>query len=467
MAERSQVSTASLSPAERALRLFTDIRPGEAPASLAMLASVFLILAAYYFVKPAREGLLAASVVSGISDTELKAYSSFGQSLLLLGVIPIYDSIANRLRRRALVTATSAFFASNLVCFWALQPGLIFESAGWVGIAFYLWVGIFNVFIVAQFWSFAADVYSDEAGRRLIPMIAIGATAGAATGSWIAKTLVPIVGTFGLVLVAAAVLFCSIVTLRIADSRAAAAEYLRTDRERTRPSPGGTGSAGFRLVWRHRYLLATAFLILVLNWVNTNGENFLFGAVEREFEAKVAARGLTGEGATEFLRDETTRFYGDLSFWVNGVALFLQAFVASRVLRYGGFGAILLSLPLISLLSYSAMAIFPLLAVMRVAKIAENSTNYSLTNTARQVLWLPTTTEMKYKAKAVVDTLFVRFGDALAAVTAFAGTRLLDVSPRWLFGFNAGLVLIWFAVCLVVVREHGRLTGAEAAQVAA
>src|SRR5262249_61229927 len=97
------------------------------------------------------------------------------------------------------------------------QPGLLFERVGYVGVAFYLWVGIFNVFIVAQFWSFANDLYSDERGKRLFPMIAIGATAGAATGAGVARTLVPIVGTYGLLLVAAVVLSSSLVAMRAAD----------------------------------------------------------------------------------------------------------------------------------------------------------------------------------------------------------------------------------------------------------
>ncbi len=435
---------------ERLLGLFTEVRPGEGPIGLTMLASVFLILAAYYFVKPARDGLLAASGISGISDTELKAYSSLAQSFVLLLAIPLYDRLASRLARRTLVTSVTLFFASNLVLFWAMQPGLLIEEPRWTGIVFYLWVGIFNVFIVAQFWAFAADLYSVEAGRRLFPLIAIGATAGAAAGAWLAKTLVEPVGTYGLLLLAAGILVASLGAIRFADRQAGGGD------EPAR-NGGRDTSGGFSLILRHRYLIAIAAMILLVNWVNTNGENILFGAVEHALERQAAAQSLQGEQATAFLRDQTTEFYGGLFFWVNIVALVLQAFAASRVLKYGGVGAIVLVLPVVALLSYTMMAIFPVLYVIRTMKIAENATDYSLHNTAKQVLWLPTTRAMKYKAKAAIDTVFVRSGDVLAALTVFVGVSVLEAPPRVLFAFNAMLVVVWLGVASIVIREHAAL----------
>jgi ATP:ADP antiporter, AAA family len=438
---------------ERALGVFTEVRRGEAAAALWMLASVFLILAAYYFVKPARDGLLAVSPAGGLSETELKAYSSFGQSLCLLAALPLYDRISRALARSRLVAVMTLFFAANLVVFWALQPGLLFARPRFVGVVFYLWVGIFNVFIVAQFWAFAADLYGDEAGKRLFPLIAVGATSGAAAGSWMAKRLVGAVGTYGLLLAAAALLVCSLATMRAAESSAGSPD------DGTRASPEARDlSGGLRLIFRHRYLLGAALLVLLVNWVNTNGENLLFGSVERALHARAEARGLAGGAAAEaFIRDETTRFYGDLFFWVNVAALGMQSLLASRILRYGGFAALLLVMPAVSLVSYALMALHPRLAVIRFMKIAENSTDYSLNNTAKQVLWLPTTRDMKYRAKAAVDTLFVRAGDGLAALTAFLGISVLGLPLPGLFAVNVALVAVWLVVATWVAREHRRL----------
>jgi AAA family ATP:ADP antiporter len=439
---------------ERGLSLFTEIRTGEGPAAISLLAGMFLVLAAYYFVKPARDGLLAVSPAGGLSETELKAYSSFGQSLCLLAALPLYDHLSRRLCRRTLVCTATSFFAANLLGFWALQPGLLFDKVGYVGVAFYLWVGIFNVFIVAQFWSFANDLYSDESGKRLFPLIAIGATAGAAAGAGMAKALVSFVGTYGLLLVAAVVLWLSPVAMLAAEK---ASGEGADPTSRRRRSEMRDASGGLALVFRHEYLLATAMLVMVLNWVNTNGENFLFGAVESHLRAEAAARGIAGAAREAFIRDRTTHFYGDLFFWVNSIALFLQAFVASRVLRYGGFAAILMVLPLISLTSYVLMAIHPALDTIRRMKIAENAFDYSLNNTAKQVLWLPTTVDMKYRAKVAIDTLFVRAGDGLAALTAFVGIEAFAASLRLLFAFNACLALGWLAAATRIGYLHERL----------
>jgi AAA family ATP:ADP antiporter len=152
---------------------------------------------------------------------------------------------------------------------------------------------------------------------------------------------------------------------------------------------------------------------------------------------------------------------------VNIVALVLQALVASRLLKYGGFGAMFLLLPTIALVSYTSMAILPVLWMVRVMKIAENSVDYSINNTARQVLWLPTTAAMKYKAKPVVDSLFVRLGDGLAAVTVLLGVHLWNLTTTSFFVVNVVLAAGWFLASVVIVREHGRLTTAQQGREAA
>jgi AAA family ATP:ADP antiporter len=160
-----------------------------------------------------------------------------------------------------------------------------------------------------------------------------------------------------------------------------------------------------------------------------------------------------------FVRDWTTAFYGSFFFWVNACALVLQSLVASRLLRYGGFAVILLLLPVISVLTYSAMALVPILLIVRIMKTAENATSYSINNTARQVLWLPTTAEMKYKAKPAIETFFVRVGDGLAAATVVVGVHVLALSTESFFVLNVALALAWLLVAVVVVREHRRLVG--------
>jgi AAA family ATP:ADP antiporter len=458
-----------LSKLERFLRLFTEVRPGEGVTAILLFANVFLVLCAYYLIKPLREGWIAVSDIEGFSKMEVKAYSSFGQSLLLVFVVSAYARLSARVSRSALITGATLFCMSNLIGFAFWQPGGLLDAIPGSGIAFYLWVGMFGVFVVAQFWTFAADVYEDERGRRLMPMIAIGATGGAAFGASIVGPLVESEGLGANVLLLSALvpLAGSIALTRWVDARehpasepsAATVAPENPEAPEVPVAPVGTGRGGFGTVMASRLLMATALITLLLNWVNTNGENLLFGVIQETLQSDAAAQGITqAEAVIEFTRNGTTAFYGDFFTWVNLVALFLQAIVASRLLKYGGFGAILMLLPAIALVSYTAMALLPILAVIKVMKIAENSTDYSINNTARHVLWLPVTSEMTFKGKPTIDTLFVRIGDGMAALTVVLGVNVFALTTQAYFVFNVTLVLLWIAFSVVVIREHRKLT---------
>ena len=444
------------SVSERFLGLFTEVRAGEGNTALLMFANVFLILCAYYFVKPLREGWIAISDISGLSKMEVKAYSSFAQSIILLFIVGWYGHLAGRWDRVTLITRATLFCISNMVIFWFLQPGFFFEALPVSGIVFYVWVGMFGVFVVAQFWTFCADVYTNERGKRMLPMIAIGATSGAAAGSWIVSTLVDsgIVDTRSLLLLATVPLFASIVLTRMVDKRVTRTELPPAAKAQQKET-GSFLLSGARLVLLSRFLLAAALVTLLTNWVNTNGENLLFRVIQETLAGQAVEAGVTDDLAVlEFTRDGTTAFYGDFYFWVNIVALFLQAFVASRLLKYGGFATIAMMLPVIALLSYTAMALLPILAIVKMMKIAENATDYSINNTARHVLWLPVSSQMKFRGKPAIDTLYVRLGDGLAALTVLVGVQLVAMSTRSFFIFNIALVICWLGFTLMMIREH-------------
>ena len=458
-----------LSKTERFLRLFTVVKPGEGGTALMMFANVFLILLAYYFIKPLREGWIAVSDIEGLSKMEVKAYSSFVQSILLLFVVGWYARLADRWDRTTLFTRATLFCISNMIIFWFLQPNFFFENLPISGIAYYLWVGMFGVFVVAQFWTFCADVYTDERGKRMLPFIAIGATAGAATGSWLVDQLVDtgVVPTEALLLVAILPLIASIVIVRMVEQREGHHGSLENEVERDEAVKSGVTAvkaslwSGAKLVLASKFLLLAALVTLFTNWVNTNGENLLFRVIQEALAIEAQEQGVAaGQSMLTFIRDGTTAFYGNFYFWVNMVALLLQAFVASRLLKYGGFAAILLILPVIALMSYSVMALLPVLAVVKLMKIAENATDYSLNNTSRHVLWLPVSSAMKFRGKPAIDTLYVRLGDGLAAITVLIGVHMLVLSTQGFFVFNVLLVLCWLVVGVLLVREHRRASEA-------
>jgi len=457
------MNPSNLTRAEQFLQIFTEIKPGEGSKALLMSLNIFLILCSYYFIKPLREGWIAVSDIQGLTQMEVKAYSSFVQSIFLLFIVGFYSKLAGRWDRSTLITRVTLFCISNMVIFWFLQPDYFFDQLPLSGIIFYLWVGMFGVFIVAQFWTFCADIYSDESGKRLIPVIAIGATLGAVAGSDIVDILVgsDLIATEMLLLIATLPLFASIAISRKVDAHHNSHPVAETEEDNSvaaeKSETQGLGFllSGARLVVLSRFMLAAAVVTLLTNWVNTNGENLLFQVVQETLDGIAVDRNITDpHEALEFTRSGTTKFYGNFYFWVNVIALLLQALVVSRLIKVGGFATIALMLPVIALISYTLMALIPILIIVKLMKIAENATDYSVNNTARHVLWLPVDSAMKFKGKPAIDTLYVRMGDGLAAFTVLIGVHWLSLSTQQFFIFNIALVIIWLVFTIILIQEH-------------
>jgi AAA family ATP:ADP antiporter len=219
---------------------------------------------------------------------------------------------------------------------------------------------------------------------------------------------------------------------------------------------------GFQLVLAQRYLLYIALLIMVLNIVNTLGEFLLGSLVEIEARRAVDSGAAGGLDVAGWIGS----FYGDFYANVNLLGLLIQMFLVSRVFKYIGVRGALFVLPLVALASYTSLAFFPALALVRVAKTLENSTDYSIQTTARHALFLPTSREAKYKAKQAIDSFFWRAGDLLQAVVVFIGTRLaFDIRGYALV--NLALVALWLALAAGIAREHRKLTEAVPAERAA
>jgi len=471
---------------ERFLRLFTDIRTGEAPTALLLTLNVFLIFTAYYIIKPVREALILAG-----GGAVVKSYISAGQAVLLLFVaVPLYGWLASRLPRRRLINIVTVFFSACLGVFYLLAQAKVP-----LGVAFFLWVGIFNLMVVAQFWSFANDVYTTDEGKRLFPIVAFGASSGAVFGSFATGRLIEPLGVYQLMLLAGALLLVGIVITNVVDGRErrrtersrataestaempAATQEIRLEsgefkiadlkREMEEPAPAAKpapakehlgGGNAFALVFRSPYLVLIAFLILILNWVNSNGEYILGAAVSNAAQRMVASGAAHGLSAEQIIG----RFYSDFYSAVNLVGLLLQLFVVSRILKYFGVRVAILILPAIALLGYGVLAFVPVLSMIRLAKVAENSSDYSIQSTTRNVLFLPTTREEKYKAKQAIDSFFVRMGDVLSAAVVYVGTTLLPLAVPQFAMVNMALVVVWLVLAVMIGRKYTQVAAAAA-----
>lgn len=446
------------SPLERVLRLFANVEAREGVTSLILILNIFLILMAYYFIKPVREGWLSVSVFEGLSQLEVKAYSAFGQSLLLIAVLPIYAKLAAIWTRRQLMLRVGSFFGALLIIFWLLQPGLIWDNLPYVGLLFYMYVGVFSVTLVAQFWSFASDLYGEERGRRLFPLIAIGASAGGAMGAWAGERLLSMqrVEAFDLILLALVPLGGALMLAAWSDRRGTYGHPSAWTTTRWQEPAAPTNVGAYQLIAQHRYLAAIAIMVVVFNWVVASGDNILFGLVQQSVRDELTAVGTRPEDFARLVNVATTAFYGDLYFWINIVGLLLQAFIVSRILRYGGLMALILATPFISFAAYLSMAVAPAIGLIKTMKIFENSSVYSVNNTARHMLWLPVSKDMLYQAKTAIDTLFFRLGDGLAALTVLVGTRVIRLDMVGFLVINLILVSIWIALSVYLVHENRR-----------
>lgn len=430
------------------LSVFADVRAGEGGTALLLAANIFCILAFYSILKIVRDTLILAE-----SGAEVKSYAAAGQAALLLVVVPLYGAFASRVNRLRLVCGVTLFFASHLLIFSTLG------GAGLrIGVPFFLWAGIFNLVVISQFWAFSNDLFTADRGRRLFPVVGLGASLGAVAGAWLATLNFRELGAYTLMLVAAVGLTVpTLLTIWVH----------RREQRITRPAgepaaeaaPLGR-SGGFQLVLQNRYLLLIALLMIAANLVNTLG-GYLLDRMMSDWATSLAG----GNETTEQALIGTMK--GGIDTWVNVLALLFQAFLVSRILRLIGVRGALFILPLVALGSYTLMAFVPIFSVIRIAKILENSTDYSVQNTARHALFLPTSREAKYKAKQAIDSFFVRFGDMLVGGVVLLGTEVFVLSTRAFAILNIGFVLLMLVVVVHIYREHKQLTADTPAEQAA
>jgi ATP:ADP antiporter, AAA family len=428
-----------LSPFERLLTVFTRIRPGEGRSTFLFFLHGFLLLFSYYIVKALREAFILTEF-----SAEVRAYGVAVIALVLMFVVPAYSAVRRRLDGARLLQAVTVFFAVNM---------LGFAAAAYFGIStsftFYVWVSIFGVMIIAQFWAFAADTFNLKSGQRLFPVIMMGANLGALAGAKFAQMAVAALQPVGLMFVATLVLAATLAIARPA--RAHVPEGSRSlSPEHGAKSPRLLG--GIELVLRDRYLLMVALFVVLLNWINTTGEFVLADMVTRDADAQVAASaGAVSKG------EIITAFYGDFQFWFTLIGLVIQLLLVARVYRWVGIQGALLVLPVVAALGYGLIVFVPIFSIIRLVKIAENSVNYSLMNTTRHALFLPVDRDAKYEGKTAIDTFFWRFGDLIQAGVVFAGLNWLDWTATNFALLNLGLAMVWIGLAFAIGREFRAL----------
>jgi AAA family ATP:ADP antiporter len=428
-----------------------SVRAGEWPAVARFVVGLFLLLTAYYVLKVVREPLILAT-----GSAVGRSYARALQAALLVAVIPLYSALANRVSPAALVQYVFLFFVASLLAFVGLG-----HAGVPVGFAFFVWLGIFSTMSIAQFWSLANDLLTEAEGERLFPLVAIGGTLGAIAGAQIASRGIGALGPFGLMLLAAVL---------GAGSMACTASGQRAWRRRG-PVPGAGSVAaddagstravhdphsGFTLLLADRYLMLIACAVLLVNVVNTTGDYMLAEVVSRAADA--ASAGAADAEAAR--RTWIGVFYGNFQTAISALTALAQMLLVARLFQWAGLERALFVLPAIVLFGYGTVALLPLLGLLAAVKVLENSTEYSLQNTLQQALFLPTSRDAKYKAKAAIDTFVVRAGDVGSAALVWLGTQFA-LGVQGFAVANVCIGLLWLLLLVQLARHHRELSSAQ------
>ncbi len=467
MPNLAETSVPAESRFARIVHKVAPIKRSEVVTVVFLTINVFVLLTCYYVLKVVREPLILLG-----GGAELKAYASAGQTLLLLFIVPAFGLLASRFSRLRLLTIIQLFFVGCLVAFYFLA-----QVEAPIGLAFYLWLGIFNVLVVANFWSFCTDLYTQEQGKRLFATIGIGASIGAILGSFVPQFLHAAIGTHALMLVAAGGLVLSTILYRLVDHRErnaikeAAAE---PDAPAPEPEVAMDKKGGFALVIKDRYLRLLAVMLLTATVINTTGEYVVGKLASDQSEVYAAAHVKVASpatpdkaevAATKAARDEyISTFYSDYYTLVNLLAAVLQGFVVAWLLTKLGVRRALFIMPLVVLGGWFALLLFASMTMVRVEKTAENSLDYSLHNTLRAALFLPTSRASKYKAKVAIDTFFFRMGDVIAGLgLVFLLVHVLGLGVHAFAMLNVCLAVLWVFLAARAGKLHDERVAERAA----
>ena len=423
------------------LRRVVDVRPNELAATWASFVFFFFVLSSYFILRPVRD-LVAVTT----SPTRLPWL--FGGTLVTMLVANrLFSSLVVRLPVRRFVPLTYHVFAANLLIFFAVMrvTGDAIGSVPWLGIVFYIWTSVYNLFITSVFWAFMADVFKSEQAKRLFGFIGVGGTLGSITGSTLCAMLAQRIGVTNLLVVSMVLLeIAAIVVVRFPAAPRSPGDAATAGDERDDGRIGGSVWAGFTAVLRSPYLAGIAgFQVLY-----TIGSTLLY------FEqAQIIRQAFTSPEAR-------TVVLAQIEQAVQILTVVMQIFLTGRIIRWLGLAITLALLPAMTALGFSALGTAPVLATLVVFIVLRRGTNFGLTNPAMEVLFTVVPREDKYKAKSFIETFIYRAGDQIGAWT-YAGFAALGLGISGAAYAAVPFAGVWLVLGLWLGRRQAQLAAAE------
>lgn len=402
----------------------------EVGAMLAAFLFVFCVWTSYSILRPVRETM---GITSGVSNLPILFW---GTLIAMIAVQPIYGWVASRYRRTTFLPWVYGFFVLNLAGFYAwfhLQ-----EDHTWIARTFFVWLSVFNLFVLSVFWSFCVDIFTRDQARRMFGFIAAGISTGGIVGPLLAKLLAVPIGRINLLLVAGVFLAVSLLFVRYLtrwQSRVnRAADASPTDHDRP---VGGNPFSGIYQVFGSRYLFGIAVFVFLLTWVST----FLYLQ-----QAELVSKAIPDP-------DRQTELFSTIDLWVQFITLVIQVLALGHLVSRYGLVVMMVSVPIAMVIGFGYLALNPMLGVLIAVMMIRRVGEYAIMRPCRELLFTTVPRDTKYKAKNFIDTVVYRSGDALSgsahALLAWLGLATSGIA--WAGALVAGL---WGIAAYSVARQQ-------------
>ncbi|MCZ6757305.1 MAG: MFS transporter [Bacteroidetes bacterium] len=426
----------------RFLKRWVRVESSEIVAVVLAFVYFFSLLCTNYILRPIREEM---GIAGGVDNLQWLFTGTF---VAMLTLVPLFGWVAARYPRKQFLPYVYYFFLANILIFYALFTSDIKHA--YVARAFFIWLSVFNLFVVSVFWSFMADIFSDPQAKRLFGFIAGGGTIGALTGPVLTASLVGIIGVNNLLLIAAGLLALPVLCIQgLArwTKKSGIDRDPQKEAESDRPM-GGSIFAGIPLVLRSPYLLGIGALILLYSTLAT----FLY------FEQAALVENAFSEP------EQRVALFAGIDFSTNAITILVQVFLTARIVERLGLAWTLALIPLGVAVGFLVLGLAPVLGVLVVMQVLRRAGNFSLTKPAREMLYVVLGKEEKYKAKNFIDTVVYRGGDAVSA-WAYTGLRAIGVSLAGVAFVAVPLAGIWAWVSFRLGRRNAELVAAKEASI--
>ncbi|MES2049465.1 MAG: Npt1/Npt2 family nucleotide transporter [Pseudomonadota bacterium] len=367
------------------------VQAGESRALLWAAAYFFFLLFSFYLLRPVRE---AMGIAKGADKLPWLMTATM---LVTLLANPIYAMVVSRLPRRRFIPLISHFFALNLLILFLLFNYLPEHGGATLGYVFYVWLSVFNLFVISVFWSFMTDVFNEDQGKRLFGVISMGGTLGAILGAATTERLSR--GNWDFTVEPSSMMLCALTGLELAVfcMLRLAHHFTLASNKQSKKEPGPDFKEGLKLILRSHYLQMICVYILLFTITST----FLYLT-----QGEIVASSFQGTA-------ERTAAFARMDLWGNVITLSLQLFVTSRLLRGLGVPGVLLILPILTLLGFGALSIWPAFATLAIVQVLRRGLHYAVDRPAREILYIPLGPDERYKSKPFIDTFIYRGGDFL------------------------------------------------------